>query len=451
MKKTTIKYLIKYMFLFILIIGAGVQTAKLWFDIPTYSMLVESIATRESTIENEKNNVDIVVPSAVGIKIEKDDSYYVVNDKVKGYDVFLDSCNHIIVSGVNNAYLNKIKSKDFDFEDSYIIIDYPFKVDKELFFTMYRASEYKDFPEHVDYILIKSDMDNSDGNRVFIHSVEEDVLYEHTVNYDDIYLYAEALNDTKEYAIYDQNIRYELSENSEYNFKKTFLLPNNMDYAMLNYSIEPYIPFVDGEDILEPELSSFVGDFLQNKEALNPSLINKNMVYIDDNAVVKYSKSGVFEYIQGIDRRSVKKNFLLDFSKGIDFIDKKINKELVEYYLNSYEYKDDGLHIYYDVGYNGIVVDMEELCMDNSMTYPMELLVYNGKVVYFKWLLRFMPDIIKQPERILLSYDYAMSDIEDGDCDELQLVYRAGADEQAVLNWLIIDDGKKYFREVESE
>ncbi len=451
MKKKNIRYVIKYMLLFVLIIGAGVQTAKLWLDIPSYSKLLENISTGENTIESEQNNVDIVVPSAVGIKIEEDDAYYMVNDKLKGYEVFLDSCNHMIVSGINKKYIAKIPSEDFDFGASYIIIDYPFKVDKELFFTMYRADEYDDFPEYIDYILIKSDIDDVEGNRVFIHSVEDDMLYEHSVNYNDVYLYVEALNDTKKYAIYDQNISYELSENSEYNFKKTFLLPNNMEYAMLNYSVEPYIPFVDDEKILEKELTAFVGDFLQNKEALSPSIINENMVYIGDNAVVKYSKNGVFEYIQGIDKRDVKENFLLDFSKGIDFIDKKIDKGLVEYYLNSYEYKDDGLHIYYDLGYNGIVFDMTDISADNNIAYPMEVLVYNGKVVYFKWLLRFMPEIIKQPERIMLSYDYAMKDVKDGICDDLKLVYRTVEDGSPMLNWLIVDGDKKYYREVESE
>ncbi len=452
MKKENVSIIIKYLILFVLILTALVQVAKLWLDIPSYALLLENYTSDEQILERDRNYVNIILPATIGIRRD-DGLYYTITNKVKGYEDFLLSCDGIIQKSIGNKETARtVEVDDFDFSLNYILIDYPFDLSKDVFFNMYHVDGYPDFPELIDYILIESTTGKSEKNRVFIHDAKLDEMREFSVDYNDVYIEVDVLNYTSLQGIYDKNIKYQLSREADYYFDSTFLLPRNNEYAILNNDINPYLPFYDGENFLLTDLNAFVKDFMGNKISPEPSVIKNSAVYIDDSAVIKYSNNGVFEYIEGIDKRGVRKNFLVDFAAGIDFVDKKVDKGLVEYYLNSYEYLDDGLHIYYDLGYNGIKFDFSEKCKENDMLYPMEIVVYNGKMVYFKWLLRFMPDMIQQPERIMLSYDEGLKRIEASGkkCDKVELIYSSDDEDLPRLMWKFIS-GDEELKEVVSE
>ncbi len=453
MKNSKLLLFLKYIFLIFLVFLLVVQALKLWLDIPKYSMLFDLVSSNEENLAKEQN-VSIALPSTVGIKDEDCDCYYVMNNKVKGYSDFLESCKNIIAAGIRNKPFTQIDSEDFDFSKPYTIIVYPFSVSKNLLLNVYSVSDNGDFPDYVDYILIETSKDDRDNNKVYFHSSVEDVLYGHKVSYEEAFIDLDLINYNRREKIYDSNIQYDLSLDSGEGFKSMFLVPRNNKFAVLNYKINPYIPFFDEEELKEEELYDFILPFFGDRKSVKKTTVDNQIIFIENEAVLKYDKTGLLEYIEGVNQELAQNNFILDFSAGVEFINKKIDKGLVEYYLSNYAYDVDGLHIYYDIGYNGIKWEFDSIYSKYAMRYPMEVIVKNGKVVKLKWILRFMPEIIQQAERINLSYvdnfktyyDENLSNFE-----EVELTYKISDDQSSVLNWLFEKSDGKYFIEVESE
>ncbi len=453
MKDSKLLAFLKYIVLFLLSMLLVLQAVKLWLDVPKYSMLLDLIGRNQDGLANEQN-VSIALPSTVGIKDEDCNCYYVMNNKVKGYSDFLESCKNIIASSIKNNSFSKIDSDDFDFSKPYTVIVYPFSVSKELLLNAYSINAGSDFPNYVDYILIETNNDGKYDNKVYFHSSVEDILYGHKVNYEEVFIDLDLLNYNRKEKIYDSNIQYDLSLNSGDGFKSMFLVPRNDKFAALNYKINPYIPFFEEDGVKEDELYDFVSPFFDDRKSVKKTNVDSQIVFIENDAVVKYDKSGLIEYIEGSNQDIAQNNFILDFSAGIEFIDKKIDKGLVEYYLNSYAYDVDGLHIYYDIAYNGIKWEFDNIYANYGMKYPMEVIVKNGKVVKLKWILRFMPEIIQQAERIKLSYSdnfKAYYDEKLSNFEKVELTYKVDEGESAILNWLFDKGEGKYFVEVESE
>ncbi len=451
MKNDNLLQVLKYIILFFLIVLLTFQTTKLWLDIPKYSMVWDIFDfTKDNVIADE--NVNIALPSTVGIKDDKNGYYYMMSDNIKGYSEFLSSCTNIVTAAIKNKRSAIIDFDDFDFDKSYTFIYYPFNVKRSLFFNVYGTNEYDEFPDFIDYIFIESNEAGSDNSKVFIHSTYDDAFYEYIAANDDIFIDLEVVSYTKTESVYDTNIAYKLSVSSDNKFNKVFLIPVDNQFVMLNYTINPYIPFLEDNKI-DDKINDFVMKFFDGKK-ISETRTAQEVMYIENLAVIKYKKNGLFEYIEGSNEELSDVNFILDFAKGIDFIKKKIDRSDVEYYLNSYEYKDDGLHIYYDVGYNDIKWEFDMLCESCDMKFPMEVIVRNGKVVNFKWFVKFMPEIIKQPERIDLKYKKAFSVLKEqgySNFDKVQLVYKLEEDDIATLNWLFTKGEEKHFVEVERE
>ncbi len=453
MKKNKRSIIINLIILVLLILISLIQVIKVWFGIQTYPQLMEFIIPTKVSSVVDKERFNEVNPSSIAITEGEDKLYYTVSETSAVYTDLYRSYLNILKTTINKNSINKYETSNFEYTDKHILVLYPFEVTKKQMLASFSINANSDFPETFDDIIVSIATKDIDEISVYVHNTEDDYIYEYNIKKEDVFIDNEILSYILEDKSYDEGIGYVSSRKAEYDFSNLFLLPKNGENLTVVNNINPYIPFITEEKIDTDSLTDFVSVFFGGSNISGSVGSEDNVVFTDNRAVVKYNKDGLLEYISGYKSDVLKEDFIKDFSVVSEFINKKIDKSLIEYYIDGYEYLEDGLHFYYNVGYNKIIWQpTASLQKKYNIKTPIEVVIKNGEVVYFRWLVRLMPELIKQPEVIKINYKDILRDIDKENTKKIALVYKWEKEENQLGLYLAIyglDDIR--FIEVESE
>jgi len=370
------------------------------------------------------------------------------------------------IAAVQKAFLNgkpideAIRKKNL-WERAHILIVLPFELTQEMIKINMGIGNYE--PE-----------DNSSIERIYIYPSESEDSDIQVIMGDNRleHLFGFTIEASSEKMLNSALLRYMNSirqgnyltyistmQNEEpfYMFQEDQLLPvNGQSYDLLE-TLYGSTFFISNGEWQEEELKGFASYFFTNPDNNWKTEYSQLIRFGDLEAIVSYTKKGVFTYQLIEDLENKKTSLFSAYETLEDFLEKDTLLSQLEYRLDKYEMTDKGITFYFRYQNRGVPIIFKEGFDSINYGYPMELTVKGSTVVEYKRVLWKNQDVIKQgnPFEVLFQnpIDDFMEEFSSGDVQikNIYLIYYVSESEDGgSLKWAVdLSNGERRYYELE--
>lgn len=452
MKKSVAKSFI----LVLLIIASIYQIITLWFDDVSDRNFFYSFIDKVAVIIGEPlGEVDkeyMSAPRMLGVFIgASDKDFTIIEKKSSDYDMILSESMKAFSKVLSEGELEDVYEEEALWQSRGLIFSLSLPMSKDdlasdldvSVATLGDLSLVRTMgiiPAKVKTDKIKVYFIDEQTNKVFVFVLEEKELRECNKK---INSYINKM-EGKGFPPYISSLKNDIEL-----FGENVLLPLPTDNDLHYNSFSIKNPFITDENFANEDLENFVNGFFDNPNVKWTIKTSNGMIYGDDNALVKYSNNGVFEYSSILSNN----DSLLDLSERFNVAESFLTNDILlstqGYYLDSYIKRDGKTTFYYEYEYDGLPLFMEEFQQQtNNKYYPMEITIENGKVVKYKRVLIAINELEGQEvfnsqfEEALNSFVVRFN-VRKGQLEDMYLGY-VKKENKYELMWIIKYNGKAY-------
>lgn len=452
---------IKGILLVVLIATSIYQTGKLWFEETSdRNFFYDILARKTERVQVISTDGRFIKADQVGVYVGTDDvQYTVIGSGATAYrsieDALLKSIATILNSG---TYVGPIKDADMDLKE-HLVLTTPFA---------YEGEELKK-----GLGVTTSEMDAIASTRAFflVPALKEGSavsLYVESDSSDDVHFFqinSQALTIENEMLTYYMQRIIEANNNSAYisttdydlsYFDRTVLLPVQNKEIRYHKEVFWRIPYVQQGQIDYEGVRAVATPFYANAAAVGQVDYDDSVRFRSGDITLRYSNKGLLTYEQVVEAPTSATTLNEALTVAENFGKTTLSKVLSEYYLAGYTMDDATVTLYYNMGYNGfpIVMDDEQQLVP-EVRYPLEVTIMNGMVAKVNILLRDVEELLPQVEVFNTPYKEALDWLIETNgplttaVDKMYLGYRWHSDSEGMkLNWIMEVGGRKYFMEV---
>lgn len=253
-----------------------------------------------------------------------------------------------------------------------------------------------------------------------------------------------------------------ISEVNSISYESTFkndieLFKNNVLYPLIGQQdtfkqqvIYQY-PYVINGFIESGSLENYINNYFENPDVKWKTENSSTVIYGDDNAMIKYTNMGLFEYTSTNKGKETKNTVSKAYNIAASFLDKdKLLKEN-EYYLKDVIIEEEQITFYYNYMHNDIPVIIDELWLgENGLTTAIELTVSGNKVIRYTRILLLASDIeipktrFNQPFNVVLDEFVNEHDVKAREIEDMYLSYYLDEGLLAEMKWVVEYQGDEY-------
>ncbi|MDF2820514.1 MAG: hypothetical protein K0R15_955 [Clostridiales bacterium] len=408
----------KVIILCILVTSSLILTANVWFD-GISSMWVFNTKTKDSYTELIDREITFVTPSKLTIFDNVNKEFYLIKRTRAEFDelnfttrklmqqVFLNG-KYELIEGINWTKL---------WETNAINLDLGIKVQLDEWIEDLHVKKKKNDYSNFEFDTVVIQMHDSSCSAYLINEEENKTL--------------EIIANDKTTAQLNQTVlqrvislsekgNLEIVESTKYSgimeFSNNIFFQKEKSGVISNPVFEIYTPFIEAETQVNlSDVEAFVNPFFPNSASkyMVEGDNSKILTYRDERLIVKYNlEQGIIEYSDISVGKGAALNLSSAYKSAISFMEKDLLVANQEIHLSNYKVVDNEAYFYFEYTYDDYdIVIPYATKSDLGISAPIEVVVSNGKVSFYKRLIFNYNITMGTFESVNLDYQYVLDSI----------------------------------------
>ncbi len=456
---------IKSVVLIVLVFLSIYQTALLWFDYPSNRNFLYPFIREEQNemIEKKAAQKEAFFPEKVSIFYgDKENTYDIMSLSKSDSLNLVDDSLQVIIDTFSSGVEDKDQIQVAElWERPHILFEMPYTLTYDVFKDeLGMKSKWMKKTFLFDRIYIFPELESEEGQGgyngmriAFADSTLENLF---SVNVQD-----ERINLVNDSLVFFMNAM-ETEENSRYfsskeagleHIENDVLIPVRGQVFDLLSPLYGDWHFYEGGVRDEEQLSRFFSYFFVNPKNTWKTITEDVVRYGDLESVVRYTKSGLFEYRLNSEFIARETSLLQSLHVANDFLGKDRWLNQLEYSLEKIEAKGNQVVLYYMYKYRNVPLEFTDLT-DYNMMYPMEIVVSGNTVTQYRRLMWKSQEVVVQGKAFKAQYQEALDEgMKQNNLETIENIYLGYRVEHfmdgAFLTWVLEKDGRRYYVELE--